>query len=73
MVQRVETIRTHTAAQLTRQDKRLQAAHRRRDASAIAPATMFLFKPGDLVLQRTKAWARGSRLVAKGQGPYRVL
>src|SRR5512144_3041990 len=34
---------------------------------------MFLLSPGDLVLQRTKAWERGSQLAAKGHGPYRVL
>ncbi|HLP30903.1 MAG TPA: hypothetical protein VK150_06040 [Geothrix sp.] len=73
IIRRVEVIHDRTAARLTRHDKQLRAAQRRHDARAVAPATMFLFAPGDLVLQRTKAWHRGSRLTAKGHGPYRVL
>ena len=46
---------------------------RKRDLKSVAPATMFLFQPGDLVLQRAKAWNRGSKLAAKAHGPYRVV
>lgn len=51
----------------------LQRAQRRRDLRAVAPSTLYHFAVGDMVLRRAKAWAKGSKLAPKAEGPFRVV
>jgi hypothetical protein len=50
MARRIEEIRERTGASLSRRERLIQAALKRRDARGTTPETMFLFSAGDLVL-----------------------
>ena len=69
----VKEVMDTTSVRLQHSDRLLRAAIRRRDARATPVDTLFHFAPGDLVLRKSRQWARGGKLNPKGDGVWRVL